>query len=111
MLFFDELEAFGARRVRVHGEDMENNRIRRVSVDKFYEIVTGDKEAFYKICMVLPELIEEIISENDELQLGKDTVVEELKENNPNLLKALYLLAFREYDGFKCLNKEDDKCE
>ena len=25
---------------------MENEKIRRVSMDKFYEIVTGDKEAF-----------------------------------------------------------------
>ena len=50
--------------------------------------------------MVLPELINEIISENKELQVGSDTVIDELKENNPDLLQALYLLAFKEYEGF-----------
>lgn len=69
-------------------------------MDKFYEIVTGDKEAFYKICMELPKLIDEIIKENKELQVSSDTVVDELREKNPDLLKALYLLAFKEYEGF-----------
>ena len=72
-------------------------------MDKFHEIVTGDKEAFYKICMELPKLIDEIIEENKELQVGSDTVVDELKEKNPDLLKALYLLAFKEYEGFEQL--------
>ena len=87
-------------KVKLDGENMENDKIRRVSMDKFYEIVTGDKEAFYKMCMILPELIEEIINENKELQVGSDTVVNELTEKNPDLLKALYLLAFKEYAGF-----------
>ena len=69
-------------------------------MDKFYEIDTGDKEAFYKLCMTLPILIEEIINENKELQVGSDTVVNELKEKDPDLLKALYVLAFKEYEGF-----------
>lgn len=87
-------------KVKLDVENMENKKIRRVSMDKFYEIVTGDKDAFYKMCMILPELIEEIINENKELQVGSDTVVNELAEKNPDLLKALYLLAFREYAGF-----------
>ncbi len=87
-------------RVSVDGERVENDRIRRVSIDKFYNIVTGDEEAFFKICMVLPELIDEIIEENKELQVGSDTVIDELREKNPDLLKALYLLAFKEYEGF-----------
>ena len=87
-------------KVSVDKEKMENEKIRRVSLDKFYEIVTGDKEAFYKICMELPKLIDEIIKENRELQVGTDTVVDELREKNPDLLKALYLLAFKEYEGF-----------
>lgn len=87
-------------KVTVDGEKLENKRIRRVSIDKFYEIVTGDNEAFYKICMVLPKLIDEIIDENKELQVGSDTVIDELYDKNPDLLKALYLLAFKEYEGF-----------
>ena len=90
-------------KVSVDGEKVENEKIRRVSLDKFYEVVTGDKEAFYKICMELPKIIDEIIKEHKELQVGSDTVIDELKEKNPDLLKALYLLAFKEYEGFEKL--------
>lgn len=66
--------------VSLDGQKMQNSRIRRISMDKFYEIVTGDKDAFYKICTVLPTLIDEIIKENSELQVSSDTVISELKE-------------------------------
>ena len=78
-----------------------NEHIRRVSIDKFYEEVTGNKNAFYLICKNLPNIIDEIISENKELSVEEDTVISELKQNNPDILKSLYMLAFSTYEGFK----------
>lgn len=46
----------------VDGIRQKHRRIRRVSMDKFYEIVTGDSDAFYKMCMVLPDIVEEIVN-------------------------------------------------
>lgn len=82
-------------------EKVSNEHIKRVSIDKFYEEVTGDKDAFYKICKQLPLVIDEIISENDEYVVEKDTVLDELRANNPDILKSLYMLAFSTYEGFK----------
>ena len=45
-------------------------------------------------------LIDEIIAENENMTAEKDTVITELKLLNPDLLKALYLLAFNSYEGF-----------
>lgn len=87
-------------KLSLEGEKVENERIKRISIDKFYEIVTGDAQAFYKICMELPKIIDEIIEENKELQVEDDTAIAELKERNPDLLKSLYILAFNEYAGF-----------
>lgn len=44
----------------VDGKRVSHKRIRRVSLDQFYDITTGEKNAFYKMCMVLPEVIEKI---------------------------------------------------
>ncbi|AQW85280.1 type II restriction endonuclease, Eco47II family [Campylobacter pinnipediorum subsp. caledonicus] len=77
-----------------------NARLRRISIDKFYEIVTGDKEAFKKLCIQLPITIEKIISEQETLQAQEDTVIEELLEIDKNTLMALYKLAFKTYEGF-----------
>lgn len=50
----------------------------KVSMDKFYEIVTGDKEAFYKMCIELPTIISETSKERFEI-LTK-MIKEELKD-------------------------------
>jgi hypothetical protein len=84
------------------GEHIENNRIRRVSMDKFYEIVFGDKLSFFKICKALPLILDDVLEGNQELKM-ENTVHSELTESagsSKNLLKALYLLAFKTYEGF-----------
>ncbi len=78
----------------------KNNRIRRVSIDKFYEIVTGDSQAFKKLCQALPVIIEDIVSSQKK---GKEenTVMEELKSIDKDILNSLYLLSFAKYEGFE----------
>ena len=82
-------------------ERVSNEHIKRVSIDKFYEEVTGDKDAFYKICKQLPIIIDEIIAENNEFVIEDDTVISELHSISPDTLKSLYMLAFSTYEGFK----------
>ena len=85
----------------VDGQHLENQNIRRVSIDKFYEIVTGEQDAFYQICMQLPETITKLINSGILKTVERDTVIEELHKKSPDTLKALYLLAFERYEGFR----------
>ncbi|MGN1000762.1 MAG: Eco47II family restriction endonuclease [Bacilli bacterium] len=84
----------------VNKQHLEDNRIRRVSMDKFYTIVTGEKDAFYQMCMQLPITIEKVISESDSLSVQEDTVIKELSALDIDMQLALYKLAFNSYDGF-----------
>lgn len=77
-----------------------NERLRRISIDKFYEIVTGDRNAFKDICKQLPITIEKITINNKSLQVERDTVFDELECIDKNTLLALYKLAFSTYEGF-----------
>ena len=85
--------------VTVDKEQFNNDHIRRVSMDKFYEIVFGDGQAFAKLCRALPNILDDVIAEmsHDDNQ---NTVFAELAAISPNIMKSLYLLAFRTYDGF-----------
>lgn len=85
----------------VNSQHVEDERIRRVSIDKFYEIVTGVKNAFYQICMQLPETIEKLILKNQNLTAQEDTVLSELQQLSPEIQTALFKLAFRTYEGFQ----------
>lgn len=79
-----------------------HNRIRRMSMDKFYELVFGDSKAFYKLCVALPRIIEDVVAEDRTLALN-NSVYEELTKEHSDLLTALYLLAFTTYEGFEQL--------
>lgn len=85
--------------ISLDGNSVINERIRRVSIDKFYEMVTQRKDAFKQLCEVLPLVIEDIVKQNPPNQ-SKNTVIQELSKESPNLLKNLYLLAFGKYEGF-----------
>ena len=67
--------------VTIDGKSYSHNRILRVSMDKFYEIVFGDKLAFAKLCKALPIILDDVISQSDEATL-KNSVCEQLKEKS-----------------------------
>ncbi len=82
-----------------------HNKIRRMSMDKFYELVFDDSKAFYKLCLALPKIIEDVLKNNEGLAL-KNTVYDELVAEHSDLLTAIYLLAFKTYEGFEELVKD-----
>lgn len=86
-------------RVSLDKQSVVNDKIRRVSIDKFYEIVTGDPLAFKKLCRILPIVIEDVVN-NSTLVNKLNTVVDELQTIDHNLLKSIYLLSFKKYEGF-----------
>lgn len=86
-------------RITLDKRPRSHNRIRRMSMDKFYELVFNDSLAFYKLCLALPIIIEDVINDNSYLAIT-NTVYEELTREHADLLTALYLLAFSTYEGF-----------
>lgn len=86
-------------KVSLDSNSVSDNRIRKLSIDKFYELVTGDKLAFRKLCKSLPQIIDDVLKETKSTQ-SLNTVVNEFKEISSNLEKSIYLLAFNKYEGF-----------
>lgn len=83
--------------------------IRRVSLDQFYALVTGQEDAFYQMCMVLPAIIEKAVKELNGSIVPHDTVIEELREmaseqdvksEDMAIAMAAYMLGFETYKGF-----------
>ena len=95
---------------KVDGKNVNHKRIRRVSIDQFYSIVTGEDDAFYQLCMILPDAIADVVTEGDMINTPKDTVLDELeilaksfngKPEELSLSLAIYMLGFNNYLGFK----------
>lgn len=83
----------------LNGVKYENENIRRVSIDKFYEIVFDDKTAFMRLCKALPSILDDVIADTHKGVI-QNTVYSELQKLSTNTLKSLYLLAFETYEGF-----------
>ena len=90
--------------VSVDSKQQKHKRIRRVSIDKFYAIVTGQEDAFYQMCMVLPDVIEKAVSGSAAKAIPKDTVIKCLNDmaqtKDGSFALALYMLGFSGYTGF-----------
>ncbi len=87
-------------KISINGEQYNHDNIRRISIDKFYTLVTGEIDAFKKICEILPTVLNDVI-QNQTNEAIQNSVFEELSNIAPeSLLKSLYLLSFEKYDGF-----------
>lgn len=94
----------------VDGKNVSHKKIRRVSLDQFYALVTGQEDALYQMCMTLPKVIEKVIIEGgDDVNVPHDTVIEELQrvaaqigqvDKELAMAMAIYLLGFSTYTGF-----------
>lgn len=94
----------------VDGKSVSHKKIRRVSLDQFYALATGQEDAFYKMCMVLPKVIEKVVNEGGEdVKVPHDSVMSELRriakemntdDENLAMALAVYLLGFSTYNGF-----------
>ncbi len=94
---------------KVDGKNIQHRRIRRVSMDQFYYILTGDESAFYKMCMALPEMIASVVNEEGAVSVPEDTVIQELqkvaelysdKTEDMAIAMVVYMLGFNTYLGF-----------
>ena len=95
---------------KVDGKNVQHRLIRRVSMDQFYEILTGEEDAFYKMCMALPDIINLVVNEEGGVSVPRDTVIQELRNvaalyekqsEELSMSMAVCMLGFSSYMGFK----------
>lgn len=90
--------------VSLDGTKHKHRRIRRVSIDRFYETITSKPDAFYRMCMVLPEVVEDVVNSADNISVPDDTVMQEINHivdvKGISFVMALYMLGFGSYTGF-----------
>ena len=103
---------------KVDGKNVQHRFIRRVSIDKFYEIITGEKNAFYDMCRILPEVILKVVNNNGNIDVPQDVVYDELVnlaslcgKDTENIGLAIYMLGFNTYNGFVDSIKELDNVD
>ena len=94
---------------KVDGKNVQHRLIRRVSMDQFYSVLTGEEDAFYRMCMALSGVTNAVVNEEESVSVPHDTVIDELRkvanvyEEQPKdlaMAMAVYMLGFNTYMGF-----------
>jgi hypothetical protein len=83
-------------------------------------LVTGEEDAFYKMCMVLPEVVEKVVNSGEGIKVSEETVLDELKNIADKTGKksdalamamAVYMLGFSTYNGFSDYLKDESSTD
>lgn len=85
--------------ISLDAERMSHNNIRRISIDKFYQLATGYEFAFRDLCQTLPTVIDNVVSDR-KIGAIENSVFDELSAISPDLLASIFLLSFKNYQGF-----------
>ena len=86
--------------ITVNNSKVSNEKIRLISIDKFYSLVTGDSNSFAKLCEILPQVIDDVVSNT--LEVSNDDLARILRPytDMENPLLSIYIKAFKTFEGF-----------
>ncbi|MGL5750128.1 MAG: Eco47II family restriction endonuclease [Paraclostridium sp.] len=86
-----------------------DERVREITADKFYEIATGKKDAFYQLCKVIPLAIDDYIKLNN-IEAGNmdksysdiyEKIKKQAEKNEITVINEIYRNTFEDDLGFK----------
>ncbi len=74
-----------------HLREDRQERLRRISIDRFYELVTGKVSAFTDLCLILGQVIKDTLDEHPQ-QTKHALALQELKTKEKDVFAALLRL-------------------
>ncbi|WP_211269865.1 Eco47II family restriction endonuclease [Moraxella atlantae] len=78
-----------------------SGQIRRVSIDQFYALATGQADSFYQLCRYLPRIVDDVLTITNLDTIIQNTVLNELADiASDDLLKNIFTTSFASYHGF-----------
>jgi hypothetical protein len=86
------------------GDKVKDERIRRISIDQFYNIATENPIAFKQMCEALPKALTMVLSQQKKQQMDRFDAKALLNDDGTNLLRSLFLWSFKTYEGFDEIN-------
>ena len=87
---------------KVDGKNYDHNKIRRISIDKFYELATGDSLAFKNLRMVTHS--NTCFEQRKQVEDATDNILEELKQIDNDFIDSIFKLSYPTYNGFENIN-------
>ncbi|WP_259014229.1 Eco47II family restriction endonuclease [Emticicia fluvialis] len=90
----------------INGKEYSHSRVRKISGDKFYALLTGRDDAFFQLYQALPLAIKDFLDTLDrQSEIAKNSAIEEIKietlSSKKSILDQITFENYSYYLGFK----------
>ena len=65
----------------INGKEYSHSRVRKISGDQFYALLSGDENAFYKLYKILPTAIDDFLKKIDQESDDESNILSEIRES------------------------------
>lgn len=88
----------------INGKEYSHSRVRKISGDQFYALLTGEEKAFFNLYKALPLAIEDFLKSIDSEEAEQNTILSEITTNTEisgrSILDEITFENFSYYLGF-----------
>ena len=88
----------------INGKEYSHSRVYKISGDRFYALLTGNKDAFYQLYKALPNAIDDFLVTTAKAEVMKDNIITDISESAKSsgigMLDEITCDNFYYYSGF-----------
>ena len=86
----------------INGKEYSHSRVYKISGDRFYAMLTGEEDAFFQLYSILPQAIDDFLSNVNGEKSSQDSVISEIATDNQNrsLFDQITFESYGYYLGF-----------
>jgi len=88
----------------INGKEYSHSRVFKISGDKFYGLLTGDDNAFFKLYKVLPSAVDDYLSEKKSGEINENSILSEISSatssSGRSILDEITFENYFYYSGF-----------
>lgn len=94
----------------INGKEYSHSRVYKISGDKFYELITGQKDAFYALYKTLPSAIDDYLATlSPSQEVALNSALEEIRKSASksglSLLDQISFDNYKYYNGYNAMEK------
>lgn len=95
----------------INGKEYSHSRVFKISGDQFYHLLTGEKDALFKLYMALPKAIDDYLSSRSQESIQNENsalqeIIKASKKSNLTIMNQITFDNFQYYDGFEGLTDD-----
>ncbi len=88
----------------INGKEYSHSRVYKISGDKFYELISGEENAFFNLYQILPKAISDYLSKQESENVHSNSALEEIskgsKKSKRSILDEITFENYSYYLGF-----------